>query len=135
MSHVVGHECSLVEEVNQVLGCLWGLLGVGFGVGFLAEKKRRGLAVGVLGAALLYFVVFALVTFDRLFYVGTTAQYLSGSITPLTAHRTLFTVLSVGMTIAFFVLIGVLHRLGMRLDVLLDTVSIMKRYPLSNLMQ
>jgi len=86
-------------------------------VGFLAERKKRGLAIYVLFIAFIYFLVFQIITSDRLFHIGTIEQYNSGTIPHIITLPIWFLIIFLGISIIFIILIIILFKLGKDLDV------------------
>ncbi|MHA1438415.1 MAG: DUF362 domain-containing protein [Promethearchaeota archaeon] len=90
---------------------------IGFWIGFLAEKKRRGRALTILFISLIYLIIFNNITYDRLFYVGTIEQYNSGNIPKISSLPIWFFIIFFTILFDIIALMIILYKLGKELDV------------------
>lgn len=88
----------------------------GFALGFYAERRETGLGWKVLRTAFLVLLAFCALTYRRLFFVGSLAEFSSGAIPSLLGRPLLFGLLIIGFGLAFFALVLILSRFGRELD-------------------
>jgi len=91
-------------------------MGVGFTLGYRAESRTRGMGGKLLGGAILLLMIFCVLTWKRLFFVGSLKAFLTGNIPSLFARPVLLGLLVLGFGIALFVLVHLLSRFGRELD-------------------
>ena len=89
---------------------------VGYVAGFNAERKKRGNGLKLVSISLLIFLIFCLLNFKRLFFVGNIESFKNKSAKFLLAMPGLSAIVFGGMIIALLVLIFILFHFGKELD-------------------
>lgn len=82
--------------------------------GFSLVKKTNN--IKLLRISLIFLLVFTILTFKRLFYVGTIEQYQNNTLIPLIKIPSLFLIVSGGILIATSVMVTILYYFGKELD-------------------
>jgi uncharacterized protein (DUF362 family) len=88
----------------------------GYGIGYLAENKSRGSAMNILFLSIIFFGIFSIITYDRLFYVGTIGQYNSGTIPSIRELPLWYLTIMGGIGISMLALVILLYKMGKILD-------------------
>ena len=88
----------------------------GFAGAILFERRRRLLGVRVLLAAAAVLLIFAVINYKRLFFVGSLEQFQAGALPVIFRRRLLAVIVFAGMPLALAALIGVLSYFGTELD-------------------
>lgn len=87
-----------------------------FYLGLKLEKIKFAASRKVLGLVILGFIIFAILTVRRLFYLGTVDQFASGQTKLLFLFPDVFPVVAVGLALAMAVLFIILVRFGREFD-------------------
>lgn len=91
---------------------------LGYLIGFLFEKEKKGCSFRrAILPAVVIFLIFAIVTFKRLFYVGSMDEFYSNSLRSIPRVPYLFVILVLGFGAAIFFLLYILSYFGKQVDV------------------
>lgn len=89
---------------------------LGYSSGFFLEKREISNSIKLLKIGLIFLFVFVLLTFKRLFYIGTISDFENNTLVPLIKIPSLFFIVFGGILIAIFVLVAILYHFGKELD-------------------
>jgi len=115
MYWVDAHQVPLVWVILAFLG-YYLAMSMGFGLAAFAEKLKPGLGRMILRICLAAFLVFLIVFFKRLFFVGSIEEFRAGALPFFARREPLFALLIVGFSLAIAALIYILVYLGKDLD-------------------